>query len=150
MFFTLCLGLEMSSSKKARHYFFYQAWSVSWQIVCQIECAFNEKNLWGIVEWIAYVSSTNKKGQFLTIKIRYLSVVNNSIVWSPAAHRLENRCVLRHISNMNFLYWAVLSSRGCREKKSKLPYVCKFCGQFFYVLMGKKNTLGSALKSYMI
>ena len=31
-------------------------------------------------------------------------------------HRLEKRCVLRHISNMNFHPWAVLGSQGCREK----------------------------------
>ena len=37
---------------------------------------------------------------------------------------LENRCVLRHISNMNFLSWAVLGSRGCREKKN--PHCHKY------------------------
>ena len=31
-------------------------------------------------------------------------------------HRLENRCVLRLISNMNFHSWAVLGSQGFREK----------------------------------
>ena len=36
-------------------------------------------------------------------------------------HRLENRCVLRHISNMKIQSWTVLGSQGCREKKSKLP-----------------------------
>ena len=30
-------------------------------------------------------------------------------------HRLENNCVLRQIYNINFHYWAVLGSRGCRE-----------------------------------
>ena len=30
--------------------------------------------------------------------------------------------VLRHILNINFQSWAVLGSRGCREKKSKLLY----------------------------
>ena len=36
-------------------------------------------------------------------------------------HRLENICVLRRISNMKIQSWAVLGSRGCREKNFKLP-----------------------------
>ena len=36
---------------------------------------------------------------------------NGSII-----HRLENRCVLRHISDV-YLSWAVLGGQGCREKK---------------------------------
>ena len=33
----------------------------------------------------------------------------------------QKTCVLRHISNMKLLSWAVLGSWGCKEKKSKLP-----------------------------
>ena len=32
-------------------------------------------------------------------------------------------------------FWAVLGSRGCREKK--LPTVCKFFGWFFVLFVGK-------------
>ena len=36
---------------------------------------------------------------------------NGSII-----HRLDNRCVLRHISDV-YISWAVLGGQGCREKK---------------------------------
>ena len=32
-------------------------------------------------------------------------------------HRVVERGILSHISNMNFQFWAVLGSRDCRERK---------------------------------
>ena len=53
-------------------------------------------------------------------------------------HRLENRYVLRHISNMNFHSWAVLYSRGCKEKKIQTSISMLLLRPvFFYVFMGK-------------
>ena len=51
---------------------------------------------------------------------------------------LENRCVLRHISNMNFLSWAVLGSQGCIEKKIQTAISMQLLRPVFYVFMGKK------------
>ena len=45
-------------------------------------------------------------------------------------HRLENRCVLRLISNMNFLSLVVLGRRGCREKKIQPAISMQLLGQF--------------------
>ena len=69
-------------------------------------------------------------------------------------HRLENKCVLRHIYNMNFHSWVVLGSQGCREKKIQTAIsmlLLKFSmifGQKINLIV-LKNTLASALKSYM-
>ena len=80
------------------------------------------------------------------------------IVWFSSSefniwHRLENRCVLRHISVMNFQSLAVLGSRGCREKNSNRNKHATFEASFFLCLCGQKkinffeNTLASG---YMI
>ena len=54
-------------------------------------------------------------------------------------HRLENRSVLRNISNMNFLFWAVLGSRGLqREKKVQTAISMQLLRPvFFYVFMNR-------------
>ena len=44
-----------------------------------------------------------------------LRIKKKDKVINSTMHRLENRCVLRHISNMNFQSWAVLGIRGCRH-----------------------------------
>ena len=54
-------------------------------------------------------------------------------------HRLDDRCVLRHISNMNFLSWAVLGSRGYKEKRIQTAISLQLLTPVFYVFMGKKN-----------
>ena len=53
-------------------------------------------------------------------------------------HRLENRCVLKHNSNMNFHSWAVLGYQGCREKKIQTAISTTFEVSFFYVFMTQK------------
>ena len=53
-------------------------------------------------------------------------------------HRLENRCVLKHNSNMNFHSWAVLGYQGCREKKIQTAISMLLLRPVFYVFMGKK------------
>ena len=56
-------------------------------------------------------------------------------------HRLENRCVLRHISNMNFHSWAVLGSWGCREKKIQTAISMQLLRPVFLCFHGQKNFL---------
>ena len=48
-------------------------------------------------------------------------------------HKLENRCVLRHISNMRIHSWAVLGGLGCREreKNPNCHEYATFQGSFF-------------------
>ena len=55
-------------------------------------------------------------------------------------HRLENSCVLRHISSMKIQFWAILGRRGWREKiiQTCHKYIYYFEGTFFYVFMNKK------------
>ena len=53
-------------------------------------------------------------------------------------HRLENRCVLKHNSNMNFHSWAVLGYQGCREKKIQTAISMLLLRPVFYVFVGKK------------
>ena len=56
-------------------------------------------------------------------------------------NRLENRCVLRHISDMNFQSWAVLGSQGCRERNATFKAVSfVFMVKNFYIFK-KRNTL---------
>ena len=56
------------------------------------------------------------------------------------SHRLENRCVLRHIFNINFQSWDVIGSQGCREKINATsmlllrPVILCFHGHFFNTL----------------
>ena len=45
--------------------------------------------------------------------------------------------IYTRIYKMNYQFWAVLGSRGCREKKSKLPWVCNFRGHFFMFSLSK-------------
>jgi hypothetical protein len=52
-------------------------------------------------------------------------------------HRLENRCVLRHISNIKIQSWAV----GAAEREKKIQTAISMLllsAVFFYVFMGKK------------
>ena len=56
-------------------------------------------------------------------------------------HILENRYVLRHISNMKNQSWVDLGSWGCREKKIKN---CHKYATFEGSL--KKNVVASSLK----
>ena len=83
---------------------------------CQIFPLLNEvtcKNFqgwgrWGGSMWLQLLE--NYKWVW-TISTVNLIGFNNLTRW------LENRCVLRHISNMNFHSWAVLGNWGCRGKK---------------------------------
>ena len=52
-------------------------------------------------------------------------------------HRLENRCVLRHISNINFQSWAVLVSQA--EKKIQTAISVLLLRPGLYVFMGKNH-----------
>ena len=52
-------------------------------------------------------------------------------------HRLENRCVLKHFSNMNFHSWAFLGSRGYREKKILTAVIVLLLRPVFYVFVVK-------------
>jgi hypothetical protein len=71
--------------------------------------------------------------------------------------RFHQRWLDKRIYKTEMKFWAVLGSQGCREKK---PPNCHkyatFWGGFFYFLWRKKNldffknTLESALKSYII
>ena len=54
-------------------------------------------------------------------------------------HRLENRCVLRHISNMNFHSWAVLGSRGCRERNPNCHKYATFKDSYSMFTWAKNN-----------
>ena len=55
-------------------------------------------------------------------------------------HRLENRCVLRHISNVNFQSWELFWAVGAAERKKtfKLPYKNTFEASFF-MFHGQKH-----------
>ena len=69
------------------------------------------------------------------------------------------RGILIHIFNMNFQFWAVLGSEGCRERKKNpnCPKYGTFRGSFFMFSWAKKilifffkNIAASALKSCII
>ena len=60
----------------------------------------------------------------------------------PGPHRLVERGILSHISNMNFQFWsAVLGSWGCREKKIQTSKSMLLLKTVLYVFMGKKKSL---------
>ena len=54
-------------------------------------------------------------------------------------HRLENRCVLKHISNMNFQSWVVLGSQGCREKKIQTAISMQLLRSVFFMFSWSKK-----------
>ena len=47
------------------------------------------------------------------------------------SHRVVDRGILSHISDMNFQFWAVLGRRGCREKNPSCHKYDNFEGSFF-------------------
>ena len=49
-------------------------------------------------------------------------------------------CMDKRIYKKEMKFWAVLGSRGCREKKtSQLPLVSNFLGWFFQLFVGKRK-----------
>ena len=47
---------------------------------------------------------------------RFLSTLaGSSLILADSGHRIVDRGVLSHISNMNFQFWAVWGSWGCRD-----------------------------------
>ena len=71
------------------------------------------------------------------------------------SHRVVDRDILSHISNMNFQFWAVLGSRGCREKKIQTAISMILLRAVFFMFSWAilfpnflKIIVTSALKSY--
>ena len=60
-----------------------------------------------VLEWPHTLDVATKA--FLKVSDTYIKIFHFS-------HRLENRCVLRHISSMKIQSWAVLGSQDCRQK----------------------------------
>ena len=69
-------------------------------------------------------------------KIMNFRQIKKALQRPGMAHRLVDRCVLRHISKMNFQSWAVLGSRVCREKNPNCQMYATF-EAIFYVFMAK-------------
>ena len=58
----------------------------------------------------------------------------------PGPHRIVERGILSHISNMNLQFLAVVVSRSCRGKKVQtFINILLLNAVSFYVFMGKKN-----------
>ena len=70
----------------------------------------------------------------------YVCVRSIFVYLCRPSHRSENRCVLRHIFNINFQSWDVIGSQGCREKINATsmlllrPVILCFHGHFFNTL----------------
>ena len=84
------------------------------ELSSSLERAFDywTKNRWRKNDWHFF--------SFFQIMTNLRQCSSNFRLCRPS-HRLEDRCVVRHISNMNFQSWDVLSTQGCRETKNKLP-----------------------------
>jgi hypothetical protein len=100
---------------------------------------------------VSFFSSTEPPLLSNTVNNKVVAIQASKIVWLSKQlkreqyHRLENRCVLRHISNMNFLSWAVFGVQGCREKKNPNCHkYATFEASFFMFSWAKKN-----LKSFL-
>ena len=69
--------------------------------------------------------------------------------------RSYTRWLYKRIYKTEMKFWAVLGSRGCREKKTVISKqlfevgFSTFCGQFFFLNLSK-NIFASTLKSYII
>mgnify|MGYP001194092638 CR=1 FL=1 len=62
-------------------------------------------------------------------------------------HRIVDRGILSHVSSMNFQFWAVLGSQGCREKKDpNLHKYATFEGSFFLFSWAKNSEKLRTLK----
>ena len=68
----------------------------------------------------------------------YLLIFGRKIIKN---HKLENRCVLRQISNIYFHSWVALGSRGYREKKIQIVISMLFLRPVFYVFTVKNNNI---------
>ena len=88
----------------------------------------------------------------LTDTICFWNICEQSLIYLESRYSTTDQYRSR-IYKMDIQFWLFWAVEAAEKKKSKLPWVCYFWGQFFHVFMAKKtffkDIVVSALKRYI-